>query len=101
MKAFKLACLAYAPGSVIYRGKQFPRDDLRAMATCITEACNDMINRQLPFTSKDISTKRYFDDMLIQIKINEKSMKQQIHSFDPNPSLDRFLTQIVNTSLPK
>ena len=71
------------------------------MAHCITDACNDMINKQVPFTIKEITTKQYFDDMFIQIKLNEKSMMKKVHPLEFNPSLGNFLTEVVNTSLPK
>ncbi len=52
------------------------------MGHTITEACNEMINKQAPFSAKEITTKRYFDDMFIQIKLNQKSARLK-----QNPSL--------------
>ena len=101
MQAFKLACLAYVPSNVAYRGKVLSRQEMRTMAQCITEACNDVINKQEPFLMKQITTKRYFDDMLVEMKMNEQRMLKKVHMLESSADKLNKVDQSNQATLPQ
>jgi len=63
ISSFKLACLAYSPGSITYRGCPFERQSLMNMQRFLLSQCNSLVDLQPPFNGSGLSTKKLFDDL--------------------------------------
>lgn len=73
---FKMACLSYAPSSVIHRNIEFSREQLLVFRKFLMGQCSKIIHLKEPYKSLGFSTKRIFDDIYLFLKeVNEKCKK--------------------------
>lgn len=78
VKQFKIACLAYTPGSVVYRNTEFNREQLMVFRKFLIGQCSKVVHYKEPFVKFRMSTKSMFDDMYLYMReINQKYIKNK------------------------
>eukprot|EP00347_Sterkiella_histriomuscorum_P022302 403330961 len=115
ISTFKMACLAYAPTTVIYRNIEFTRPQLSFFRKFLLGQCNKIVITSQPFTDFNLSTKKLFDDtylyfldlhqrkknLSVDSRINIPSMQEiAIANFEymNQNSQNSSLTQLINKS---
>lgn len=89
IKKFKIACLAYAPSSVVYRNFEFTRSQILVFRKFLLGQCAKVVHLKEPYKSLGMSTKRIFDDMYLYLKQmncnveNKDTLNQMpVHSYE-------------------
>lgn len=68
IKKFKIACLAYAPSSIVFRNIEFKREQLMVFRKFLMGQCSKIVHLKEPYKSMHMSTKRIFDDMYLYLQ---------------------------------
>jgi len=82
IKHFKIACLAYAPSTVVFRNIEFTRAQILVFRKFLMGQCSKIVHLKEPFKSLAMSTKRIFDDMYIYLK--ETNLKCELNTDNLN-----------------
>lgn len=70
-----MACLAYAPSSVVFRNIEFTRGQILVFRKFLMGQCSKIIHSKEPYKSLGMSTKRIFDDTYLFLK--EANIRQK------------------------
>lgn len=77
IKHFKMACIAYAPSTVVFRNIEFKRSQILVFRKFLMGQCSKIVHLKEPYKSLAMSTKRIFDDMYLYLKeLNIKSLEK-------------------------
>ena len=65
LKLFKIACIAYRPTDIFYRGKQIARVSLIKHRRKIIEQIVEIMDNNELFKKFESMPKKYFDDLVV------------------------------------
>lgn len=97
IKHFKMACIAYAPSSVIFRNIEFKRAQILVFRKFLMGQCSKIVHLKEPYKSLAMSTKRIFDDMYLYLKeLNIKSLDKDPLNDMPQNSYEDMAARYWN-----
>lgn len=69
---FKLACLAYKPSDISYRGMEVDRNTMILVRRSLIDKAINMLPNCDLFKENAIYPRRYFDDLMVETGIEKK-----------------------------
>ena len=69
MRLFRTACLSYQPSNISYREHLISRTSLIKMRREILDKAQQVMDSSELFTKNSIYPRRYFDDLVIETKV--------------------------------
>ena len=88
LKLFKLACLAYKPSTVEYRGQVMERTEMIQMRRLLIDRLSNILPTSDLFRANAIYPRRYYDDLMI----SEKGYKAHLETIQSKKDFE--LTQM-------
>lgn len=93
LRLFKVACLAYKPSDIEYRGMRVGRQALIRVRRGMVDKIQGVLAECDLFTDNSLYPRRYFDDLMLEDSLlREGSMDKRMHQTSPAG----FLTSSVN-----